>query len=416
MTRYRVVWILFLLALVGALGTQRGLFWAFAGALLMLIIIPILWAWTGVNWLRIRRRTFSKVTQAGQFLEEEFQLANLSALPKLWVEVCDHSTLPEHAASRVLGMLGGNQWRGWRVRTRCMERGRFALGPITVKSGDPLGIYERERRVYNVNALLVYPATYALHDFPLPPTFMPGGEALRRRTHYVTTNAATVRDYVAGDSINRIHWPSSARRQRLTVKEFELDPMSDVWVVVDLQGSAHVSPLALAEADAAQLPALDERAPFQLPAETEEYAISVAASIADYFLQQDRLVGLVAHGKHREVIPAERGERQRTKIMETLAVIRAAGEMPFDRVLQNEVLFLPRGSTVVVITASPDVAWVAGVQRAARSGLRMVAIVLDRASFGSDVGSQDVIAALGQSGAVVRVVRCGDSITEAIGQ
>jgi uncharacterized protein (DUF58 family) len=420
MTRYRVVWILFLVALAGALGTGRGLFWAFAGALLMLIVIPILWAWTGVNWLRIKRRTFSKVAQAGQVLEEEFQLANLSAIPKLWVEVRDHSNLPGHAASRVLGMLGGNQWRGWRVRTRCTERGRFVLGPITVKSGDPLGIYERERRIHNVNTLLVYPATYALHGFPLPPTFMPGGEALRRRTHYVTTNAAGVRDYVAGDSINRIHWPTSVRRQRLIVKEFELDPMSDVWIVVDLHAGSHVSPLPLeADAEVMQLPlanAADEDAPFQLPAETEEYAISVAASVADHFLQQDRLVGLVAYGKHREVIAAERGERQRTKIMETLAVIRAEGEVPFDRVLQSEVMYLPRGSTVVVITASPDVAWAANVQRAARSGLRTVAVVIDRASFGSDIGNEDVLAALGHSGAVVRILRYGDSIPEVIGQ
>ena len=181
MTRYRVVWILFLVALAGALATGRGLFWAFAGALSPAIVIPILWAWTGVNWLRIRRRTFSKVAQVGQVLEEEFQLANLSAIPKLWVEVGDHSNLPGHAASRVMGLLGGNQWRGWRVRTRCIERGRFTLGPLTVKSGDPLGIYERERRLHNVNTLLVYPATYTLQGFPLPATFMPGGEALRRR-------------------------------------------------------------------------------------------------------------------------------------------------------------------------------------------------------------------------------------------
>jgi uncharacterized protein (DUF58 family) len=225
---------------------------------------------------------------------------------------------------------------------------------------------------------------------------------------------------VAGDSINRIHWPTSVRRQRLIVKEFELDPMSDVWIVVDLHAGSHVSPLPLeADAEVMQLPlanAADEDAPFQLPAETEEYAISVAASVADHFLQQDRLVGLVAYGKHREVIAAERGERQRTKIMETLAVIRAEGEVPFDRVLQSEVMYLPRGSTVVVITASPDVAWAANVQRAARSGLRTVAVVIDRASFGSDIGNEDVLAALGHSGAVVRILRYGDSIPEVIGQ
>jgi hypothetical protein len=47
--------------------------------------------------------------------------------------------------------------------------------------------------------------------------------------------------------------------------------------------------------------------------------------------------------------------------------------------------------------------------------MRVVAIVIDRGSFGSDVGSDEVLAALGHSGAVVRVVRCGESIAAAIG-
>src|SRR5258707_1286157 len=59
---------------------------------------------------------------------------------------------------------------------------------------------------------------------------MPGGDALRRRTHYVTANAAGVRDYGPGGSFNRIHWRSTARRDRLIVKEFELDPLSDIWI------------------------------------------------------------------------------------------------------------------------------------------------------------------------------------------
>ncbi len=413
MSRYRVVWVLFLIAIVGALSTGRGLFWAFAGALLMLIVLPIVWAWTGVNWLRISRRTFSRVAQAGEYLEEEFRLTNLSRLPKLWVEIRDLGTLPNHFVSRVVGLVGGNQWRGWRTRTLCDQRGRFSLGPVVVKSGDPLGIYQKEKRVHNVTTLLVYPATYTFRDFPLPATFMPGGDALRRRTHYVTTNAASVRDYVAGDSINRIHWPSSVRRQRLIVKEFELDPMNDVWVAVDLFANAHTHPLPPDELDEVdQVPPPDDT--FQLPADTEEYAISVAASAAQHFLQQGRVVGLIAYGKHREVVPAERGHRQHTKIMETLAVVRAQGEIPFERVLASEAFLLPRGTTLIAVSPSPDPAWAAAVQQATRTGLRVVAVVIDGRSFGASAPSDDVIVALAESGAIMRVVHYGDSIAAAI--
>ena len=64
---------------------------------------------------------------------------------------------------------------------------------------------------------------------------LPGGAATQRRTHYVTPNASGVREYFWGDSFNRIAWSTTARTGKLMVKEFELDPTTDVWVLVDLQ-------------------------------------------------------------------------------------------------------------------------------------------------------------------------------------
>jgi uncharacterized protein (DUF58 family) len=420
MTRYRVVWVLFLVALTGALSTGRGLWWTFTGTLFMLIVIPIAWAWLGVNWLRIARRTSTRVAQVGQNLEEEFKLTNLSRIPKLWVEVRDQSTLPGHCASRVISLIGSGRWRGWRVKTRCERRGRYTLGPVIVRSGDPLGIYQMQRRLDIVHTLLVYPAVFDFRDFPLPAASLPGGDALRRRTHYVTTNAAGVRDYVAGDSINRIHWPTSVRRQRLIVKEFELDPISDVWVAVDLCSDAHVgadedTPDSMAEQLLSPAIVADEAsAEFQLPPHTEEYAISIAASVARHFLQQGRVVGLIAHGAHRQVIPGERGDRQLTKIMETLSVVRAHGQIPFDRVLSAESVLLTRGTTLVAISAWPDTAWALAVQQALHNGVRVVAIVIDGQSFGAARPCDDLVTALANAGAIVRVVQCGASIVQSI--
>jgi uncharacterized protein (DUF58 family) len=157
-----------------------------------------------------------------------------------------------------------------------------------------------------------------------------------------------------------------------------------------------------------------DEAVFHLPPDTEEYAISVAASVAQHFLQHNRVVGLVAHGKHRELIHGERGERQSTKIMETLAVVRATGEIPFDRVLTEVTMSFSRGVTLIVISPSPDVAWALAVQHLARSGMRVVAIVIDGHTFGREAPSDAVIGALANSGAVVRIVRCGEPIAEAI--
>ncbi|MFN4294192.1 MAG: hypothetical protein ACK4JD_08680, partial [Thermoflexales bacterium] len=112
--------------------------------------------------------------------------------------------------------------------------------------------------------------------------------------------------------------------------------------------------------------------------------------------------------------PGERGERQLTKILETLSVVRAQGELPFDRVLGAEAVTLARGTTLIAISASPDTTWALAVQQIVHNGVHVVAIVLDSRSFGAAESSDDVIAALANAGAVVRTVRCGSSIPQAI--
>ena len=98
-----------------------------------------------------------------------------------------------------------------------------------------------------MSRIIVYPPTVPIHRFATPIGTLSGGEAVRRRAHFVTTNAAGVRDYQPGDSFNRIHWRSSARKDRLLVKEFELDPLADVWIFLDLsRGSLVERPQAKA--------------------------------------------------------------------------------------------------------------------------------------------------------------------------
>lgn len=414
MTRYRVFLILFAVTLIGAFGSGRPLWWSMAGTLAALLAAALVWSWLGVNWLRVARRTITRVAQVGQILEEQFTLTNLSSLPKLWVEVRDLSTLPAHRASRVVGWLPGHRFRGWRARTLCLQRGRFTLGPITVRSGDPLGIYTRQRDIPAVRTILVYPPTFELRQFPQPMGYIPGGEALRRRAQFVTTNAAGAREYAYGDSYNRIHWGLSAKRNKLIVKEFDLDPMSEIWLVLDLEQGAHVG--RIENVDMTRDTALSVDLSYALPPSTEEYAVSIAATVARHFVNQGRSVGFATYprGDHREFQTADRGDRQLNKIMETLAVVRAEGAIPFDRALRAEGAFFPRGATVVAVSASPDVAWATAVQQLIRSGNRVVALVVDAGSFEGGASTGDIVSALVEAGAVVRLIRKGEPIAGAI--
>src|SRR6202011_6346134 len=102
-----------------------------------------------------------------------------------------------------------------------------------------------------------------------------------------------------GDAFNRIHWPTTARTTRLMVREFELDPTADVWIVLDLD--------------------IDAQAGSGVES-TEEYAVTAAASLARHLLDQGRAVGLVSQTAS---LPGHRGPRQVERILEVLALAQA---------------------------------------------------------------------------------------------
>jgi len=402
------------ISLLAGLITGRTFFFNVTYAFAGLLVFALLWSWSGANWLRLARQTRARRAQVGRYMEERFTIRNTSVLPKLWLEIYDNSTLPGHRASHVLSNLGTQSTAMWSVRTLCVRRGEFMLGPLRIVAGDPFGLFEVERKISATSRLVVYPATVPIPDFALPTGLLPGGDAVRRRTHYITTNASGVRDYVPGDSINRIHWRSTARRDRLMVKEFELDPLADIWLMMDGDRTVHVGDYAPSDAEAEKLPW--ETTQMTLPPVTEEYAVTIAASLAHYFLEKDRSVGLATNSQTDEVIQVDRGPRQLTKILETLAVVRAGGGMPFEQLLTIEGDHLPRGSTVIAITPSTREGWLGAVQRLTRRGLRVIAVLIDPESFGGRPGMRLIASRLAMNGIPTYMVNKDDNLSAVLGR
>jgi uncharacterized protein (DUF58 family) len=245
----------------------------------------------------------------------------------------------------------------------------------------------------NQESLLVYPMMVDVRSFPNPPGLLPGGEALRRRTPQITSNAAGVREYAPGDPLNRIHWVSTARRDRLMVKEFELDPLAEVWIFVDASRSIQASlPYQRPEFDPRDV--WRKRYKFDLPPSTLEYAVTIAASLARYYLQRGRAVGLVYADQALRVLPSDRGGRQLGKILESLALLRAEGNLPLHSLVEAQARHLPRGSTLVMITPSTSDSVYQTADVLMRRGLRPLAVLIDGATFGGYFSSERLAASL----------------------
>jgi len=243
---------------------------------------------------------------------------------------------------------------------------------------------------------------------------LPGGDALRRRTHHVTANASGVRDYAPGDSFNRIHWRTTARRDRLMVKEFELDPLTDIWIVLDGERAAHTGYPSGGGWEAGEPPTDLHVGGGWIPPATEEYAVAAAASLAMYFIGRGRAVGFITHTNRREVFQVDRGARQLTKILETLAVLAADGTHTLAQVLDFEDEQLPRGATVILVTPSTRLDWISEAQRLEQRGLRVVAVLVDGQSFGGHPGIQQVAIQLAASRIPSTTVQLGDNLSIAL--
>ncbi|HSH04288.1 MAG TPA: DUF58 domain-containing protein [Anaerolineae bacterium] len=403
-------------SLIGGLVTSRDIWFTIFYLFSLLLILSFAWSWTNLHWSHIGRFTRTRRTRVGGPLDERFTMRNTSLIPKLWLELRDLSTVPNHFSSRVVSTLGPRRETSWRVSTICTQRGRYQLGPMTLYSSDPFGLFPLERDITAQTSVVIYPMAVDIHQFALPLGLLPGGDALRRRTHYVTTNASGVRDYAPGDSFSRIHWASTARRGRLIVKEFELDPLADIWIIPDMAQFVHTT---ANDNQSGNYAANDisnwmKQDKFSLPPATEEYTVTIAASLAQYFLRLDRSVGLMGEGQSFEMVQPDRGERQLNRILETLAVLSAQGRVPIQDLMRSRMQYFPRGTTVIIISPTTQDEWVTAASQLVRRGLRVVTVFVDPASFNGTKTNQALVPLLQASGVGTYFISRDDDLTTAL--
>jgi uncharacterized protein (DUF58 family) len=402
----RVIWILLGLSLFALATTGSEIYSRLSYLWALLLAGSWLWSRTSISGIEVRRQPRLRRAHLGQIFEERYEIYNPGRLPRLWIEIRDESKLPGSRGSHVVTMVGQRQRRSYLARSRLMQRGIFELGPTTIASSDPFGFFPAEWSLPVSDHLLVFPLMVDVTSFPNPPGVLMGGEALRRRTHHVTPNAAGVRDYASGDSLNRIHWPTTVRRDKLTVKEFELDPQADIWLFVDAQRSVHAA-RPFTPIDLSQSMLLHQRTEdINLPPATEEYAASIAASLARYYLRIRRAVGVVVNNQGSDLLPPDRGGRQLGKVLEIMALFRSDGTMPFPALIEAQAQHITRGSTIVLITPSVDPVLIPTLDYISRRGLRPVVVLIHAQSFGGAPGTEE----LGQQIKAMKIpIRCVDN-------
>jgi uncharacterized protein (DUF58 family) len=170
----------------------------------------------------------------------DLRLENVSRLPTGLLLVEDRVPYTLGGRARfVLNRVEANGARELSYRIRSDVRGRYRVGPLTVRLADPFGLVELARSFSLTDTLTVTPTIV-----PLPPgrpagAWTGGGDSLARSVSSASEDDIAPREYRQGDDLRRVHWRSTARRGELMVRREEQQWQSRGTLFLDTRRRVH---------------------------------------------------------------------------------------------------------------------------------------------------------------------------------
>ncbi|HUK94329.1 MAG TPA: DUF58 domain-containing protein [Gaiellaceae bacterium] len=231
----------------------------------------------------------------GETVEGELELWNERPIGRLEVLLDLPQGLVAETPNPVLVGLDWNDRRTLDCTIRCERWGAYLVGDLVFRSQDAFGLLVHEWTLEQRRPLKVYPRGESLRRLlrPLETQAFAGNQVPRARGQGI--EFADVRPFVPGDSLRRINWRATARRNETWVTETHPERNSDVVIFLD----------TFFEARAGYRSTLDE-------------TVSAAASLAVHYLREKDRVGLVSFGGVINWLTVSSGVVQLYRVLDSL--------------------------------------------------------------------------------------------------
>jgi uncharacterized protein (DUF58 family) len=346
--------------------------------------------WVGLTAapIRLRRRAGK-----GALLEGEDVWVTLDALPESRVPA------PSIVVAERIARIGlqetplrrsGRSYRGTYVLER-VPRGRYVVDDARATIEDPFGLARAEVDLDARGSLLVYPRLVAIERlFSESGAHAQDGRRLllRRPTGF---DLHSVREYEQGESLRKVHWPTTARRGQLMVKELEDAPRDEIAVILDADGSAVA------------------RGSFDVQ-------VRAAGSILRTHAAHGRRAILAVNSVQRPHARVASLEGDWLAAMVLLAAAEPDGTRPVVELLTRESGPASRALETVVVTARVSGALATRLVERSLAGQGVSVVWIDTASFaGRPTKVEPELLRLQAAGVAVAVVREGDSLAHVLG-
>jgi uncharacterized protein (DUF58 family) len=355
----------------------------------LLLVVGVAWV-----WVRLSDRPFR--VKRGWSDREHVEGDDVPVVAELEPTA---NVLPASVTlSERVGSLGEQRHvlkrKGRRLRiTYVLEkvpRGRYVFEDVHAELVDPFALECATVQLPAPGALLVYPRLVRLGTlFTESGTRSLDGQRLLLRRHS-GFELHSVREYEQGESLRRVHWPSTARRGQLMVKELEDSPRDEVAVLLDADSRAVVG-------------------------ESFEVQVRAAGSILDAYVRRGRRGVLVLNSEQREIQHVHSPAADWRRALELLAAAQANGQTPAARLLAEEDGPAARALELVVVTARLETALIDRLVQRALSRRKVSIVFVDTASFnGAPRRPEPALLRLQAAGIPAAVIRAGDDLAASL--
>ena len=388
-----------LLMLAVALVLESGLLAYAMYVLLGLMVVSRYLARSWIGHLTATRRCQQDTAEVGETITVTVTVKNSGWLPVPWVLLED--LLPKRAVSASHPRL---QVKGKRIQMRMIPaggeaevkyklkvklRGYYQIGPMVMESGDLFGLHRRFRVDAEPHYLLVYPPVVPLEGYDLASRRPIGEVRLTHRLYEDPTRISGVREYQAGDPLNRIHWRATARTGALHCKVYEPSTIAGITLLLDFHKAGYHS---------------------RGEPHRSELAVTTAVSLAHAVYQMGQQVGLMSNGRdaadrirlegwegdyrtrqavRKQVAMKETSERLQPlvvenrrdvegfqRIRETLARVELTDGLTFAELVLETASRLPRDATVVALLPAVPIETALALGNLRRRGFAVSAVLL----------------------------------------
>jgi uncharacterized protein (DUF58 family) len=388
-----------LVVLLAALLLESGLLAYAMYVLLGLLLVSRFLArsWTaGLSATRECKRLTAEIEETVAVM---ITVHNSGWLPVPWVLLEDllprRALSPDHPRLKVKGkrlqisMLSARGQATVRYKLNLRMRGYYQIGPLVMESGDLFGLHRRYRVGTEPHFLLVYPRVVPLEGYDLASRRPIGEVRLTHRLYEDPTRITGVREYQAGDPLNRVHWRATARTGALHCKVYEPSTLAGATLLLDFHKAGYRS---------------------RGEPHRSELAVTACVSLAHAVYLMGQQIGLVTNGRdaadrirlegwehdyrtrqavRQSTAMIDRSERLRPlvvdtirgvesfqRIREVLARVELTDGLTFAELVLETAGRLPRDATVVALLPAVPIETALALGNLRRRGFAVTAVLI----------------------------------------